>query len=83
LRQWLRIKKGFNYTISYQARASKNVTISTWLQTDHGSYVGYSSNWVNLTTQAKTFTHQALAGASDEQNTEFSVVPLSRFFHRI
>lgn len=71
LRQWLRIKKGYKYTISYQARASKNVTISTWLQADHGSYVGYSSNWVSLTSQAKTFTHQALAGADDTIFLEF------------
>jgi hypothetical protein len=71
LSQWMRIKKGFTYRISYRARASKNVTIATWLQADHGSYVGYSSNWVSLNSQAKTFTHEALASADDTIFLEF------------
>jgi hypothetical protein len=71
LRQWLQIKKGFTYRISYQARASKNLTLQTWLQMDHDPFSIYSNNQASLTNQAKTFNHVVKATADDKVYIEF------------
>jgi len=71
LRQWLQIKKGFTYRISYQARASKNLNMQTWLQMDQDPYSMYSSYQASLTTQVKTFNHVINATADDKVYLEF------------
>jgi len=67
----LKIKKGFTYRISYQARASKTLNMKTWLQMDHDPYSMYVAATVNLTTQVKSYSHQGIASADDQVYLEF------------
>lgn len=73
LRQSLKIKKGFKYRITYQARASKNLVMKTWLQMDHAPYGIYSAANVNLTTQAKSFSQEVIATEDDQVFLEFAL----------
>jgi hypothetical protein len=73
LRQGLKTRKGFTYRITYQARASKNLNMETWLQMGHDPYGMYTSATVNLTTQVKSFSQQTKINADDQVFLEFAL----------
>ncbi len=55
LQQFLEIKAGHRYAISYQARSNSNTVMETWLQQTHSPYFGYATKNVNLTPQVQSF----------------------------
>jgi hypothetical protein len=71
LRQWMRIRKGYTYQVSYTARANRNLSIQNWIQQDQAPYTIYSNRTATLTTISKAFSYQFTATVDDQVYLEF------------
>ncbi len=63
--QWLSIKQGHKYTITFKAKASAARSIILALQKGVSSYTTYLYKAHNLTTQVQTFTDEVTIDATD------------------
>ena len=66
LEQPLVVEEGHAYAISYQARASTNTEMETWLQKAVAPFTGYAQQTVALTTEAQTYRDTAHVTQDDD-----------------
>ena len=59
------VEEGHDYAISYQARASINTEMETWLQKSVVPFTGYAQQTVALTTEALTYRDTARVTIDD------------------
>lgn len=65
LEQPLVVEEGHDYAISYQAKASINTEMETWLQKSVAPFTGYAQQTVALTTEALTYRDTARVTIDD------------------
>ena len=65
LEQPLVVEAGHDYAISYQARASTNTEMETWLQKSVAPFTGYAQKTVTLTPEPQTYRDTAHVTADD------------------